>query len=250
VTAVSFVTVFAGVVFGLALAAPPGPMNAIIAEESVIRGWGAGFRAGLGAATADAVFFVLAVLGVVGFVERFPLVRAVMVGIGGVLMLYFAYGAAVDAGVLDVLRGRGGLDAGFLDAAANESHSSSDGGIIAGTGFRKAFVLALTNPYQILFWLTVGVGLLDPGRIDVFAAAEVSELAGTLVVETGTPALVVGFFGGIGVWITGFPGALVTARRRVSALAPVVAAASALILGVFGVTFLADAAGTLVSVLS
>ncbi|MFC6730652.1 LysE family translocator, partial [Natronoarchaeum mannanilyticum] len=37
-----------GAVFGLVLAAPPGPMNAIIAEESVLRGWPAGFRAGLG----------------------------------------------------------------------------------------------------------------------------------------------------------------------------------------------------------
>ena len=33
------VTFAAGMVFGLALAAPPGPMNAIIAEESVVRGW-------------------------------------------------------------------------------------------------------------------------------------------------------------------------------------------------------------------
>ena len=36
------VTLGAGVVFGLALAAPPGPMNAVIAEESVLRGWFAG----------------------------------------------------------------------------------------------------------------------------------------------------------------------------------------------------------------
>ncbi|PSQ07608.1 lysine transporter LysE, partial [Halobacteriales archaeon QS_6_71_20] len=61
------VSLAAGVVFGLALAAPPGPMNAVIAEESVLRGWRAGFRAGLGAATADAVFLVLSLVGVVAF---------------------------------------------------------------------------------------------------------------------------------------------------------------------------------------
>ena len=64
----ALVSVLAGAVFGLALAAPPGPMNAVIAEESVVHGWSAGFRAGLGAMSADAVFFVLALLGVVTFV--------------------------------------------------------------------------------------------------------------------------------------------------------------------------------------
>ncbi|SFR40960.1 Threonine/homoserine/homoserine lactone efflux protein [Halogeometricum rufum] len=223
------VTLLAGVVFGLALAAPPGPMNAIIAEESVLHGWLAGFKAGLGAMTADAIFFVLAALGVVAFVERFPTLRAVMVGIGGVLMLYFAYGAARD------------VQSSFHAAADAEVRKT-------GTGFTKAFVLALTNPYQILFWLTIGVGLLDPGTLDVLAETPYvgASLAGLLVVETGSPALVVGFFGGIVVWITGFPAALVGAERRVNALAPVVAGASAVVLAGFGVLFLSQAVGTFV----
>lgn len=240
-------TLLAGASFGLALAAPPGPMNAVIAEESVLRGWTAGFRAGLGAAAADGVFLLLAALGVVGFVDRLPLVRGGMVAVGGLLMLYFAYGAAADSGVFAVLRGAGGLSAGFFDDP-DDSDDPDDPAVVA-TGFRKAFVLALTNPYQVLFWLTVGVGLLDPGEIDVFAAAGVSALAGSLVVETGSPALLVGFFAGIGVWITGFPGALVGARRRVASLAPAVAVGSALLLAGFGVAFLADAAGTLAAAL-
>lgn len=216
------ITLLAGVIFGLALAAPPGPMNAIIAEESVLRGWSAGFRAGLGAATADACFLALASIGVVAFVKRFALVRAAMVGTGGVLMLYFAYGAVRDARRAFVL----------------------DDTIEAGKGFRKAFTLALTNPYQILFWLTVGVGLLEPGTVDVLAHAS-DALAGTLVVRTGTPALIVGLFGGICVWIVGFPAMLVTAERHVTVLAPAVAYLSALVLAGFGLFFLSDAAGTL-----
>ncbi|MFC7071175.1 LysE family translocator [Halobaculum lipolyticum] len=222
-------SLLAGVVFGLALAAPPGPMNAVIAEESVLRGWTAGVRAGLGAATADAIFFVLALVGAVGVLNRAPMLKGAMVGVGGLLMLYYAYGAARE------VRGSFlGVDTGVADEES--------------AGFRKALALALANPYQVLFWLTVGVGLLEPGRIDVFAVAEVTALAGALVVETGSPALVVGFFGGIGLWVTGFPGALVAARGRVEALAPVVAALSALLLAGFGVVFLADAAGTLAPV--
>ena len=213
-------TLGAGAVFGLALAAPPGPMNAIIAEESVVRGWVAGFRAGLGAMSADAAFLVLAFFGVVAFVESLPLLRAAMVGVGGLLMLYFAYGAATDAEA--TFRGDG------------ESAGDSK-------GFRKAFVLALTNPYQILFWLTVGVGLLEPGTIDLLAEAVGESFHGLVVVRTGSPALVLGMFGGIVLWITGFPAALVAAERRVARLAPVVAYLSAAVLAGFGVFFLYDA---------
>jgi len=220
------VTLLLGGVFGLALAAPPGPMNAVIAEESVLRGWTAGFRAGLGAMTADAMFMVLALLGVVAFVERFPTVRAVMVGVGGLLMLYFAYGALRDA---------------------RQRTLGPDVDADPGAGFLKAFTLAATNPYQILFWLTIGVGLLEPGQVDVLARTPYvgDRLAGRLIVTTGSPTLLVGFFAGILVWITGFPAALVTAKRRTEKFAPAVAAVSALVLVGFGVAFLADAAGAL-----
>jgi threonine/homoserine/homoserine lactone efflux protein len=211
-------TFLAGVLFGLALAAPPGPMNAVIAEESVLRGWRSGFRAGLGAMTADLIFLGLALVGAVAVVERAPTLRNTMVAAGGILMLYFAYGAA-----------RGATES-FRAAEAPDSR-----------GFAKAFVLALTNPYQILFWLTVGVGLLAPGRVDVLSYAS-DALAGLVVVETGHPALLVGLFGGVLAWITGFPAALSAAERRTETLAPAVALASAALLALFGVYFLYDAA--------
>jgi len=221
------VTTFAvGVVFGLALAAPPGPMNAIIAEESVLRGWLAGFKAGLGAMSADFCFFLLSLLGVVAVIEDLPTLRGVMVGVGGLLMLYFAYGAAHDVQA----------------TLAPDTTATGE-----SKGFRKAFVLALTNPYQILFWLTVGVGLLQDGTHDLLAETPYlgNALAGTLVVQTGSAALLVGLFGGIVVWIVGFPAALVAAGQRVDRFTPLVAVGSALVLGGFGVLFLYDAATTL-----
>jgi len=213
-----------GAVFGFALAAPPGPMNAVIAQESVLRGWWAGVAAGLGAMTADAVFFVLAALGVVSVVETYPLLQRAMLGVGGVLLLYFAYAAARDAG---------------------SNWTAADAP--TGRGFWKALGLALTNPYQILFWLTVGVGLLHPSTVDVLAHTPYvgASLAGRLVVRTGSPTLVVGFFAGIGVWVTGFPASLVLAGRRVDRFAPVVAYVSAAALALFGVGFIGTAVGLL-----
>ncbi len=212
------VSAFAGVLLGLSLAAPPGPMNAVIAEESVLRGWRSGFFAGLGAMTADACFFVLALAGVVAVVREAPVVRGLMVGVGGLLMLYFAYGAAQDA--------TSTFTADTVDEEAR--------------GFRKAFALAITNPYQIIWWLTAGVGLLDPGRLDVL-----SGLPGSLTVSTGGPIIIVGFFAGIACWITGFPAALSAAGKRVDSFAPAVAYVSAGVLALAGVSFVYDAATTL-----
>jgi threonine/homoserine/homoserine lactone efflux protein len=220
---VTFATLLGGVVFGLALAAPPGPMNAVIAEESVLRGWRAGFRAGLGAMVADLSFLGLALVGLVAVVRENPTVETVLFAAGGLLMLYFAVGAVQDAGSF----------------VAEETGD--------GNGFWKAFLLALTNPYQIVFWLTVGIGLLEPGRLDVLAPLPVvgSTLADRLVVQTGHPVLLIGLFAGIALWITGFPAALVSARRRVDRLAPAVAWLSALVLAGFGARFLLEAAGRL-----
>ncbi|MFC3478643.1 LysE family translocator [Halobacterium litoreum] len=204
------VSAAAGVVLGLSLAAPPGPMNAVIAEESVARGWKSGFAAGLGAMTADAVFFVLALAGVVAFIEDAPTVRTAMVGVGGVLMLYYAYGAIQDAGS-------------FSDAEAAD-----------GRGFRKAFALALANPYQVTWWLTAGVGLLNPSEISAFGL-ELSAANGGLTIA--------GFFAGILLWITSFPAALRAAGERVDALGKGVAYASAVVLALFGVSFLRTAVG-------
>ena len=224
-------TLLVGMVFGLALAAPPGPMNAVIAEEAVLRGWVAGTRAGLGAATADAIFFVLASLGVVSVVQSVPRLQTAMVAVGGCLMCYFAVGAAR------------GARASFRPTTGEEPR------LAEGQGFRKALALALTNPFQVLFWLTVGVGMLRPGELDVLARLPVvgEDLAGTLVVATGSPALLGGFFLGLLSWITLFPAGLAAAERRIETVAPVVAVGSALVLAGFGLFFLADAATTVLS---
>ena len=211
----------AGLLLGLSLAAPPGPMNAIIAEESVLRGWAAGFRAGLGAMSADACFLALALIGVVAVLQRAPLLRSAMLAVGGVLMLYFALGAA---------------------RSARDSFVGQTGG--PGKGFRKAFVLSLTNPFQILWWLSVGVVLLEPGTIDLRAWLPLggAELGEGLVVATGGVPIVGGLFAGIAIWIVAFPAALALADERVDWFAPVVAVASALLLAAFGVVFLFEAA--------
>lgn len=216
----SALTTFAvGCLFGLAFAAPPGPMNALIAEESVLRGWLAGFKTGVGAMSADVCFFLLALGGVVAVVTRHAALEHALFLVGGLLMLYFAFDAIRDA----------------LASSAFVPDERERGD---AAGFRKAFVLSLTNPYQLSFWLTIGVGMLRPGTLAVTEHAPALEpIVGSLVVETGSATLLLGFFGGIGFWIVAYPAALVLADRRVDAFAPIVAGASALVLGGFGLSF-------------
>jgi threonine/homoserine/homoserine lactone efflux protein len=222
------ITIVAGMLFGIALAAPPGPMNAIIASESVLRGWSSGFLAGLGAMTADVIFFLLALIGVVTVIADRPQLRGVMLMIGGLLMLWFAVSAV--RGVRETARQGGQMR-----------------GDVRSMGFQKAFILALTNPYQIIFWLTLGVGLLRPGQIDVLAELPIigTEVAGWVVIQTGSPALIVGFFGGIVVWITGFPAIMVAAAERDATISTIVGVGSAVVLLGFGVLFLRSGVGLL-----
>jgi threonine/homoserine/homoserine lactone efflux protein len=176
-------------------------MNAVIAEESVVRGWFSGFRAGMGAFSSDAVFCVLAFSGAATLATSSE-VRAAMALAGGVLMLYLAY--------LSVREARAET------TVVEESR-----------GFLKAFVLGLTNPYQIGWWLTAGVALVHPAPVEVLGRTFVA----------GGVEVFVGFFGGILLWITVFPAALVRAEARLESLEKWVGYASAAVLVAFGFVF-------------
>jgi threonine/homoserine/homoserine lactone efflux protein len=195
----SLVSLVVGGALAFSLVAPPGPMNALIADETAARGWFAGFRSGLGAFASDTVFCALALSGAVT-VAGSPTVRSVAAMVGGVFMFYLAY---------DALR----------DARARTPTESR--------GFTKALVLGLTNPYQIGWWLTAGVALVQPSPV---------ELMGETVVVGGVTVLV-GFFVGILVWITAFPALLVRAGDRLEGFEKAVSYVSAAVLSVFGVAF-------------
>ena len=61
--------VVAGFLLGLSLAAPPGPMNALIAREAGARGMASGLRVGMGAPVADVVWLGVLVWGLGDFIS-------------------------------------------------------------------------------------------------------------------------------------------------------------------------------------
>ena len=161
----------AGLVIGWSLAAPPGPENAVIASSAVTRSWRAGFLVGAGAMMADVFFLVLSVAAheaLLGLRGVFPAIAA----LGAAVLLYFAWRAA--------------------RAWSRPIEATASGSRFHASSFATGLVMNLTSPYPIVWWLTVGIVLID---------------------ELGLLVLV-GFFAGLLSWTSVFPYVLRAAQKR------------------------------------
>lgn len=189
-----------GMLLGYSLAVPPGPMNALIAAWS-LRGWRQGFAVGAGAMSADLLLMVLT-LALYKSASAFvggPAMRLAML-LGSALLLFLAYRIAVSKPPREIDRG-------------------SDGDAIRG--YVVGLSLGLVNPYQVGWWLTVGLS-----SIGAFGVA-----------------WALGLFTAIFTWIVSFPAAVRAgwrANRRATWL--LIKGFSVLVLAGFGLYFLYVAA--------
>ena len=176
-----------GLLLGFSLAAPPGPMNALIAGESAVT-LRRGVVTGLGAMSADAV------LGAAVYIARTAVdlesfVPAVYV-VGAGVLAYFGYRS--------------------LRSARQAPEPAGTRGVRT---YVAALALGLSNPFQILWWLTAGLAFAYLGGLALFA----------------------GLFGAIVVWVVSFAYAVHLGARRDPRVARGVALASAGILIGFAV---------------
>jgi threonine/homoserine/homoserine lactone efflux protein len=140
-----------GFILGLSIAAPPGPVNAIIANEA-IKSPLHGTAVGAGAMSADLLFFLI-VYNIKSYVPVY--ISNYIYILSSIILFYLAYGVL-------------------------KSKSSSRG--IKGNYF-VGLTMGITNPYQIIWWFTVGL----------------------FMVKSYSIALAYGFFSGIFIWIIIFP---------------------------------------------
>ena len=117
-----------GFLLGLSLAAPPGPMNALIAKEASRHGFGHGVKAGVGAPVADVLWLLAMYVGFGRLFEGGRFVTAAA-GVGAVVMTVFAYQAWEQR----------------APRAADRPAT-----------FWAFLLAALTNPYQAAWWLSGG----------------------------------------------------------------------------------------------
>ena len=127
-----------GVVIGLAVAAPVGPIGVLCIRRTLAYGRASGFVSGLGAATADAVYGSVAALGLT-FVTDLLVDAEAWLRLGGGVFLVFL-------GVKT-----------FLSRPAERPAAAGRGGLPGA--YASTLALTLTNPSTILSFAAIFAGL-------------------------------------------------------------------------------------------
>lgn len=197
-----------GLLIGLAIAAPVGPMALLCIRRTLERGWPSGFASGLGIATADGLYAAVAAFGLTA-VSGLLLREARWVQLAGGI-------AIVGLGLQSVLR------AGAAAGAAEKSRPIPAG--LAGA-YASCLALTLANPPTILSFVAImagfGIGTDAGGRpaalvvlgVLLGSAAWWAALTGLIArarARIGRPARA---------WITRLAGLLLVALGAVSLLA-------------------------------
>lgn len=186
----------AGILIGLSLAVPPGPVNAIIAAESVKKSYLNGMKVGLGAMTADATFLVITLVGVTVLFTG-DAVKIIVSLAGGLILAYMAVMILKD----------------FNKPLKGDGKENLKNPYLTG------LTIGITNPSQILWWITAGAAL---------------------IANFNAPGIV-GFFVGIGLWVSSFSMTLHFARKKAEWLYPAVTLVSGVVLLFFSIILLYNA---------
>lgn len=191
-----------GLLLGLAVAAPLGPIGALCITRTLERGFWAGLAGGLGTALADAFYAGLAALGFSAFAATLVMIDVSLKLIGGLFMLWLGWKnlrpaprrAAARVGKRDLL---GTVVTTFLLTLSNPATILSFAAMFAGLGLAAsagaadaALVVVGVFAGSVLWWLVLagGVTLLRQRLPDNFATW-VSRLSGVILMGFGIYAL-------------------------------------------------------------
>lgn len=126
----------AGIALGVSLAAPPGPVTALMVREVAERGPRQAALVGLGACTADMGFLGLAWVGAIALLAARPQLLGAVSIVGAALLAYYAWGA---------------YRAGRAPAEAATGRPAT---------YVTGFLAAATSPFNLAWWLGPGTALL------------------------------------------------------------------------------------------
>jgi threonine/homoserine/homoserine lactone efflux protein len=155
---------FKGLIVGLSIAVPVGPIAILCIKRTLAKGFASGFSSGLGAAAADAVFGATAAFGVT-VVAHFLLSHSELLRfVGGIFLCYAGYTV-------------------FFSTPQENGPDTQGEGLFRD--FISALALTLTNPLTIIMLAAI------------FAAAGLSTSEGKLV---SASLMVCGIFSGSTLW--------------------------------------------------
>ena len=196
-----------GLLLGLAIAAPVGPIGVLCIRRTLASGWLTGFLTGMGAATADGFYGGVAAFGLTAISGALVAQQGVVRVVGGVLLCYLGIRT-------------------LLAKPAAEAASARGGHGLAGA-YLSTVGLTLTNPATILSFAAV------------FAGLGLAATVGNIIIAPGL--LTLGVFLGSACWWLLLSGGVSLLRIRLTsgALRWVNRASGILLLG-FGVVALAS----------
>ena len=126
-----------GVLMGLGVSVPIGPVNVLIMSYA-LRSYTKALCLGLGAMSADMLYLALSAFGI-SQLAKIPIVFACISVFGAAFLLYIALGIYRDA-----------KRSVHLQSVERGSHVAV---------FGKGFLLNIFNPYVIMFWLSVSASI-------------------------------------------------------------------------------------------
>ncbi|MBL8671516.1 MAG: LysE family transporter [Alphaproteobacteria bacterium] len=135
-----------GILVGVAIAAPVGPVGALCVRVTLTRGPLHGLWAGLGAALADAIFGVVAAFGLTQISELLERYQVPIRIAGALFMLLLA---------IRIWAKQVGDDSPEAQAKALAAETKLKQGGTMFTAFGVTFFLTLTNPVTILAFATI-----------------------------------------------------------------------------------------------
>lgn len=126
--------IFLGYIFlGLSLGAPIGPVNAAVMDKGIKSGFFQAWLLGLGAMTADIVYMITVYLGVGMFLQT-PIMQSFLWFFGFFVLMYTGIETILSSGKI------------VLETTAGGSGFKS---------FVSGFLMSISNPLTILFWLGI-----------------------------------------------------------------------------------------------
>ncbi len=179
---------FRGLLIGVSIAAPVGPIGVICIRHSLLNGWRTGLSAGLGAACADGVYAIAAILGLAVLTKFFAAAALPLHIGGGVLLLYIAFkvfksSAAATDFKQSELRSAELHQSDFKQSEHAGAKPSAFGALL------QTFFLTITNPMTILSFSAIlsafGVERLSMEALYVVSGVFVGSAAWWLFLSAG-----------------------------------------------------------------
>jgi L-lysine exporter family protein LysE/ArgO len=172
-----------GIIVGISLGAPVGPVNVEIVRRGLRGGFRSGWMVGIGATSADAIYCLLVIAGLTPLIDQL-IVRTILWTLGTGFLLFLGWASIKPV----IWPGRMIIE---------------ENGTFERSSFVTGFLIAALNPMGIFFWLSVGGGLVASGV----------EQASDLV---GIGAIVFGVIAGLVIWISTLSTLVHGGRRFIS----------------------------------